>query len=89
MTDKCPDCSADLDAIYRMTGSRSHRCLALGGIKGIANNKPQAVANTTSVANNTVANKPRWATWRSRNPDLYRERQRDYMRRRRARDGSP
>jgi hypothetical protein len=44
---------------------------------GVANNKPEPVANKA----------PRWATWRSRNPDLYRERQRDLMRRRRAGNG--
>jgi len=52
----------------------------------VANN---TAANNT-VANTGVANKaPRWATWRSRNPDLYRERQRGYMRQRRARNGPP
>jgi hypothetical protein len=39
----------------------------------VANN---TAANNT-VANTGVANAPRWAAWRVRNPDLYRERQRD------------
>jgi hypothetical protein len=84
---KCPDCGADLDAVYRMTGSRQHRCMALGGIKGVANNKPQTVANNSATG---VANKaPRWSAWRSRNPDLYRARQRNLMRQRRARNAPP
>ena len=45
-------------------------------------NKP--VANAAKVANNGGGNGKRWVGWRARNPDLYRERQRDLMRKRRA-----
>lgn len=48
-----------------------------------------AVANTAPVANSSVANSSpvankRYEGWRQRNPDLYRQRQRELMRRKRA-----
>jgi hypothetical protein len=78
----CDLCGANLALV-----GRPHRCVPKA--VSVANDA-DTVANTASVANNgaSVANKaPRWASWRSRNPDLYRERQRDLMRRRRAGNG--
>ena len=81
----CDLCGANLALV-----GRPHRCVPKAA--SVTNNKPQTVANiTASVANNVgVANKaPRWATWRSRHADLYRERQRALMRQRRARNAPP
>jgi hypothetical protein len=83
MAERCPDCGANLAFVGKL-----HRCV------------PKAVPQSSTVANNTAANNtvantgvtnkaPRWATWRSRNPDLYRQRQRDLMRQRRARNAPP
>ena len=77
MPEFCDLCGANLALV-----GRPHHCVPKAA---------PSVANSETVANNAasvVANKaPRWATWRSRNPDLYRERQRDLMRRRRAGNG--
>lgn len=49
--------------------------------KNIAKKPFPKVANT-----DPVANKPRYARWREKNPELYKERQRAYMRRKRQKD---
>ena len=48
--------------------------------------KKAAVANTAVANSNSVANKPRYIRWREANPDLYLARQRDYMRKKRAKE---
>jgi hypothetical protein len=87
VADFCALCGANLALVGKL-----HRCVPKA--MSVANNTAEGVANSDSVANNSVtgvanksvANKaPRWASWRSRHQDLYRQRQRDLMRARRAR----
>jgi hypothetical protein len=79
MPDFCDICGANLALV-----GRQHRCVPRA-VPSVANSETVANNNTASVANRP----PRWAAWRSRHPDLYRQRQRDLMRARRARGRSP
>ncbi len=77
MAELCALCGANLALVGTV-----HRCVPKAGQSSSVANNSAGVANN-AVANAGVANK-RWAAWRSRHADLYRERQRNLMRQRRA-----
>lgn len=80
--DLCPDCG-----LNRALVGRAHRCVPQRlrhDVANVANTPAESVADVQPEPPAVANIAPRWKRWREKHPDLYRERQRELMRKRRG-----